>query len=189
MDLSTNIQRAMVAIRGVSGGVAALMAVGLTILALGLLPLVWYFDVSATYDYADPLIQQIAPTLPERTVAYIAFIAVTLTALPTIIELLLPRIGATVPSVAFLVFFFTAIDGVTDWPRVKTTMQAYYPAFAEWGVAGIGLWYMVHVPFLLFATLLLELVLVLCVVLVLVLLAKVVWNEEKLKAAAEPKGI
>lgn len=173
IDLSLNIQRGLLAIRGVSGGVAALMAVGLTILACGLAPLVWFFDLSATIAYADPLVRELTPTLPGQFVAFATFVVLSLTLLPTIVELLMPRIGTQVQSAAFLVFLFSAVDAVTDWPRVAATMAAYHANFAQWGMAGNVLWFVLHPVLLLFATFLFELLFVLCCVLILALVLKI----------------
>jgi hypothetical protein len=183
IDLSTNIQRALFAVRGIGGGVAAIMAIGLTLLACGLLPLVWYLDVSATHNYAEPLITQVAPSLPAALAAQVAWIAVIITTMPTIVELFMPRIAERVPAVAFFVFGFILIDAITDYPRVAAIMQAYKPEFDGYGFVGVALWYVGHIPFLLFATLLAELLFVLCIVLVAVLVMKVFVNEEQLKRA------
>jgi hypothetical protein len=188
IDLSTNIQRALLAVRGISGGVAAIMAIGLTLLACGLLPLVWYLDVSATHDYAEPLILEVAPSLPTAIAAQVAWFAVVITTMPTVVELFMPRIAERVPAVAFLVFGFILVDAITDYPRVAAIMLAYKPAFEGYGIVGVALWHIGHIPFLLFATLLAELLLVLCLVLVAVLVMKVFVNEEQLKRARLANG-
>jgi hypothetical protein len=108
-------------------------------------------------------------------------VVLVVTCLPTIVELLLPRIGTNVQAAAFLVFGFSAVDAVTDWPRVHMVMQAYQGYFSQWGVLGYGLWYVCHIPLLLFATFLFELLFVLCIVLIAVLLLKVMSNEHALK--------
>ncbi len=181
IDLSLNIQRGLQAIHGVRAGVAAVMMVGLTILACGLAPLVWYFDLSATLDYADPLMKQLLTTLPgevsasvsSELVALPAFLILVVTLLPTATELLLPRIGARVKAAAFLVFGFSLVDAFTDWPRVVRTMQVYYPRFEPWGIAGDLGWLALHPVLLLFATFLFELLFCLCVVLILALLLRI----------------
>jgi hypothetical protein len=184
IDLSLNLQRGMQAIRGVRGGVAALMAVGLTILACGLAPLVWFFDLSATLDYADPLIRELLPTLPEVVVGSTSFLVLALTLMPTIVELLLPRIGTKVPGAAFFVFLFCVIDGITDYPRVAQTLAVYQAHFTPWGWAGWVLWAVLHPVLLLFATFLLELLFVLCVVLILALIVQIAAMDR-----AQRKGI
>jgi hypothetical protein len=189
IDLSLNIQRGMQAIRGVTGGVAAMMAVGLTVLACGLAPLVWYFDLSATMDYAGPLITQLAPTLPARVVAFSSFVVLAVTLLPTIVELLLPRIGASVQAAAFLVFGFSAIDAITDWPRVVTVMAAYRGGFEPWGVPGLLLWYVLHPVLLLFSTFLFELLFVLCLALILVLVLKIALQDTQARRVATAKDV
>jgi hypothetical protein len=186
IDLSLNIQRGIQTIRGVTGGVAALMAVGLTVLACGLAPLVWYFDLSATLDYADPLIRELSPTLPTTLVAFSTFVVLAVTLLPTVVELLLPRIGAKVQAAALLVFVFSGVDAVTDWPRVATTMAVYRGGFEQWGIAGMVLWYALHPLLLLFSTFLFELLFVLCVVLILVLVMKIA-IQDTVSRKAEPK--
>jgi hypothetical protein len=186
IDLSLNIQRGIQAIRGVTGGVAAMMAVGLTILACGLAPLVWYFDLSATLDYADPLIRELSPTLPPTLVAFSSFVILAVTLLPTVVELLLPRIGAKVQAAALLVFVFSGVDAVTDWPRVVTTMAVYRGGFEPWGLPGLVLWYALYPLLLLFSTFLFELLFVLCVVLILVLIMKIA-IQDTVSRKAEPK--
>lgn len=173
IDLTLNIQRGLQAIKGIKGGVAALMAVGLTILACGLAPLVWFFDISATLDYADPLVRELLPTLPDTTIAFTSFLVLSLTVMPTIVELLMPRIGAQVPGAAFLVFLFCVVDGITDYPRVEQTLTVYAPHFTQLGWIGQILWWMLHPVLLLFATFLLELLFVLCWVLVLGLILQI----------------
>lgn len=177
IDLSVNIQRGLNAIRGISGGVAALMIVGLTVLACGLAPLVWFFDLDATLDYAQPMIDQMIPTLPVQDAVAISYIVLGITILPTVVELLLPRIGANVQAAAFLVFLFSAIDAITDYPRVQSVLVAYKPAFETYGVAGMALWYPLHLVILLFATFLFELLFVLCVVLILALILRIAVGE------------
>ncbi len=173
IDLSINIQRGMQAIKGVRGGVAAIMTVGLTILGCGLAPLVWFFDISATLDYADPLVRELLPTLPDSTIAYTSFFILALTVMPTVVELLMPRIGAQVPGAAFFVFLFCVIDGITDYPRVAQTLTVYAPHFIQLGWIGQILWWLLHPVLLLFATFLFELLFVLCWVLVLVLVFQI----------------
>lgn len=173
IDLSSNIQRGIQAIRGINRGVAALMVIGLTIVTMGLLPIVWYFDIDATASYALPLINQVLPVLPASTIALTTWVIVIITALPTVIELFLPRIGHNVQSVAFLIFTLTGIDAITDYPRVHLTLLAYKPFFDEWGFFGTILWYAAHPVLLLFASLLFELILALCLSLIVVLVVKI----------------
>lgn len=177
IDLSLNIQRALHAIRGISSGVAAIMIVGLTLVAAGIFPFMWYFDIDSTLDYAAPLIQHILPTLPVHSVTVGCYIVLAITLLPTVVELLLPRLGATIQAIAFAVFSFIAIDTLTDWPRVVTTMETYKPEFEQYGIVGVILWYPSHVVLLLFATLLFELIFVICVVLIIVLIIRIAVGE------------
>ncbi len=187
IDLSYNMQRALLAIRDIRGGVAAVMVVGITVLACGLLPLVWYFDISPTVDYADLWVRDLAATLPatlsgdcgsggidcETSLPFVSFAILFLTMLPTLCELLLPRIGANVRAAAFLIFLLSGIDAVTDWPRVAATLRLYEGDFMQWGIAGRILWWLLHPILLLFATFLFELLFVLCLVLIVVLVFKI----------------
>lgn len=184
IDLRLNIQRGIQPLRGLPNGLAALMIVGLTLVAAGLAPLVWYFDMSATLDYADPLIAQLIPSLPTPALASASFMVLTVTLLPTVVELLLPSIGERVPAAALLVFGFSVVDAVTDWPRVVATMAVYRGGFLRWGFWGDVLWAILHPVLLLFATFLFELLFVLCVVLILFLVMQIAQKEASWKAAA-----
>jgi hypothetical protein len=177
IDLTTNISAATRSLDGVSGGLAAIMAVGLTIVAFGLFPLVWFFDIDTTYTYTSDFVSILLPTMPARIAGYIGVFTVTASVLPTVIQLLFPRIAARVPSFAFLVFTFIALDAVTDYPRVQHTMAVYADDFLAWGGVGQVLWYAAHIPLLLFSTMLFELIFVLCVVLVGVMIGKIFYNE------------
>lgn len=173
IDLSVNIQRALHVIRGVRGGVAAVMIVGLTLVAAGIFPFMWYFDIDSTLDYAKPMIHHILPTLPVSSEVIGSYVILVITMLPTVVELLLPRLGAHIQAIAFTVFACIGMDTLTDWPRVVTTMTAYKHEFDAYGIAGVVLWYPAHIILLLFATLLFELMFVLCVVLIIVLIVKI----------------
>ncbi len=189
IDLSLNIQRGLLAIRGISGGLAAMMAVGLTIVACGLAPLVWYFDLSSTVDYAAPLIEQLTPTLPAKLVAVSSFVVMFVTLLPTVVELFFPRIGENVQAVAFLVFGFSVVDAVTDWPRVVTVMAAYRGGFEQWGLPGVIFWVLLHPILLVFSTFLFELLFCLCVALIAVLVFKIAAQEQQGRKAAAAREV
>jgi hypothetical protein len=149
IDLTTNLQRAMYAIRGITGTAALVLGVALVLVCLGLAPLAWYLDVDATLSWVEPTTRAIIPTLPNDVLPYLTVIVLLLTFLPSLIELFTARFAVDIPAAAALVFCFSLFDAVTDYPRVAALMAEYQPAFATFGILGVPLYWLAH-PLLLF---------------------------------------
>lgn len=187
IDLSTNIQKGVRVLNGISAGVAAIMIVGLTLVCSGIFPLLWYFDIDSTLGYAVPLIEKLLPSLPSELAVVSGVVVLSITLLPTIVEIFLPSLGTQIKSIAFLVFGFIVGDALTDWPRVRTVMDVYRPKFDGYGLIGTVLWYPCHAGLLLFATILFEVIFAVCFVLIIALIAKIFAIEGR-KPPKEIKG-
>lgn len=140
IDLSENIQRGLAAVRGVRGMAAFVMAVALSLICVALGPLVWYFDIDATIYATDIAVNVIVPTLPMEWAQASMLVALGLSMLPTLIELFGARFAMIgIRVAAALVYFFSAFDALTDWPRVAQFCEAYRSQFDGLGLfAGLA---------------------------------------------------
>lgn len=142
IDLSSNIERGLGAVRGVVGLSALILGGALSLICIALAPLCWYFDLDATMSATDTAANYIMPTLPAEFAGMVVFITLGLTLMPTLIELFGARFAAAnIRVAAALVYLFSAFDMLTDWPRVAEFCQAYRSWFDGLGIAaGIGFW-------------------------------------------------
>jgi hypothetical protein len=171
IDLSSNIERGLAAVRGVRGLPALILGAALSLICVALLPLVWYFDIDATLMASDSALGIVLPSLPVEAVGMAAFITLGLTLLPTLVELFGARFAAVGIRVASaLVYLFSAFDMLTDWPRVVEFCGVFRERFDGMGfAAGLGFW-LFRLLFLFLASFGFELLLVVFAVCALALL-------------------
>lgn len=135
IDLSTNLQRAFNAIKHIRGLAAFVLCIAMAMICVALAPAIWYFDVGATLDYTSVATTALIPTIPAEYSAGITYFVLCLTLLPTLIELFGSRLAsAGIRVAAGLVYFFSAFDAITDWPRVKVFMDLYRDGFDGLGL-------------------------------------------------------
>jgi hypothetical protein len=135
IDISENIQRGLGAIKGIKGLNALILLLALGAINYGLFWLVLFFDVGATLEWTERAAFIIAPTVPPEFGQYTSYLILSITLLPTLIELFAARFAAAGLHIAAgLVFAFSLFDAVTDWPRVVLFMDAYREAFNALGV-------------------------------------------------------
>lgn len=149
IDLSENLERALGVVRGVTGLPALVLACALTVVCVGLAPFVWYLDIDSTLDWTSTVITVVLPSIPEAFAAWVGVLSLALTLLPSAIELFTARFAARIPAAASLVYAFSLIDMVTDYPRVRTLLAAYQPAFESLGLLAAPAYWLAH-PLLLF---------------------------------------
>lgn len=142
IDLSTNISRGLMAIRGIVGLNALILAGALSLICVALAPMIWYFDLDATLYATDVATSVILPSLPYEWASAAGFIALALTLLPTLVELFGARFAQVgIRVAAGLVYLFSVFDAVTDWPRVAEFCAAYRDYFDGLGLAaGLAFW-------------------------------------------------
>lgn len=135
IDLSTNIERGLTAVRGLRGLGALILAGALTLICIALAPLIWYFDLDATL-YATEIAQQVVvPSLPPEWAQAAGLVALGLTLMPTLVELFGSRFAQVgIRVAAALVYLFSVFDAFTDWPRVEEFCNAYQRYFDGLGV-------------------------------------------------------
>jgi hypothetical protein len=170
IDLTENLDRGLLAIRGVRGTTAFVLALALLLICCGIAPLVWYLDIDATLAWVEPTTQQIMPTLPGAVLPYLSALVLVITFLPSLIELFTARFAAHIPAAGALVFAFTLFDAVTDYPRVAALLAQYESAYAALWIFGIPLYWLSHPLLLFMASLGFELLLIVFTILALVLL-------------------
>jgi hypothetical protein len=149
IDLTENLQRALSAIQGIRGTGAMVLAAALLLICCGLAPLAWYLDIDATLSWVEPTTEEIMPTLPENVMPYLSTLVLTITLLPSLIELFTARFAAQIPAAGALVFCFALFDAVTDYPRVAALLAQYESAYATLWIFGVPLYWLSH-PLLLF---------------------------------------
>lgn len=160
IDLSTNLERGLHIVHNLYGLPALVMGVALTMVTVGLLPLVWFLDIDSTLDYAGPALQQVLPVLPDWALPYSVVLVFALTMLPTFIELFTARFAVYIRGAAFLVYGFAILDAVTDYPRVKLVLDAYKIYFDGMGIVGVVLYWIMHPIGLLLASFVFEVLVV-----------------------------
>jgi hypothetical protein len=122
-----------------------------------MLALAWYFDYSATIEYALPVIQMIIGSIPQAYAVYLPIVSWMLTILPTAVEMFLPRAVNDSFTAGFLLYSILLFDIATDSPRVIAVLSLY-------GVTN-GIEYWISFPILLFfASIGFELLFVVCAV-------------------------
>lgn len=118
-DLSENLTKAFIAVEQMRGSVALLMSATFGLLAVGIFPLMWYFDIDSTLEWSIILMDYIAPSLPMETDIFIVAFIIALTMIPTLIEVGTARLAIhRIGMLKFLIFFFCTFDLVTDYPRI-----------------------------------------------------------------------
>ena len=118
-DLSENLTKAFIAVERMNGSVALLMSGIFGLLAIGIFPLMWYFDIDSTLEWSVVLMDYIAPSLPVGTDVLIVTFIIALTLIPTLIEVGTARLAIhRIGMLKFLIFFFCTFDLVTDYPRI-----------------------------------------------------------------------
>lgn len=153
IDLSSNLERGLAAIRGIRGLSALILSIALALICVALAPLIWFFDISATLSATDTAVSIILPTIPYEYVSAASLVALGLTLMPTLVELFGARFAVVgIRVAAGLVYFFSVFDAITDWPRVHEFMGVYRASFDGLGwFAGIAFW-IVRALFLFMAT-------------------------------------
>lgn len=171
LDLGDNLQKALASVRHMRDGEARALGTALLLIAAGLLPLVWYFDVQPTLDWIGDASPGLLAALPGEVALLAPVISIALYLLPTLFEVALPRLASAGFRFAGLLAYGAALfDGLTDWPRVAQVMDIARPRFATFGVLAAPLWYTARIVLLAFGTIGFELVLVVCSISGLVLL-------------------
>jgi hypothetical protein len=160
IDLTENLDRALLAIRGVRGTTAIVLALALLVICIGIAPLAWYLDIDATLSWVEPTTEQIVPTLPGSVLPYLSALVLIITLLPSLIELFTARFAAHIPAAGAMVFAFTLFDAVTDYPRVAALLAEYEAAYASLWIFGIPLYWLSHALLLFMASLGFELLLI-----------------------------
>src|SRR5262245_49972036 len=137
IDLGENIKRAMRAIRDMTD-IAALVTIGPTaLLAILFAALAWHFDIQSTWRWSDVAVQKLRPTFVGQFASYLPVLVMTLSMLPTLIELFTVRFArADIALAQWLVYFFVCFDLVTDWPTASDFMDGYVAAgvFSRLGI-------------------------------------------------------
>ena len=153
IDLSSNLERGLAAIRGIRGLPALILGIALALICVALAPLIFYFDIGSTLSATDVAVNTIIPTIPYEYASAASLVALGLTMLPTLVELFGSRFAVVgIRVAAGLVYFFSVFDAITDWPRVHEFMEAYRASFDGLGwFAGIAFW-VVRALFLFMAT-------------------------------------
>lgn len=171
IDLSANLERGLRAIRGIIGLPALVLGLALALICVGLSPLIWFFDLDATLQATEQARQFVLPTLPAALADSVALIALALTLLPTFVELFGARFATVgIRVAAGLVYFFSAFDALTDWPRVQQFMEAYRSWFDGLGFFATPAFWVVRGLFLFMATFGFEVIFVVFAVCAMVLL-------------------
>ena len=171
IDLSTNLERGLRAVRSIYGLPALILAIALGGICAGLIPLVWYFDIGATVDWSEQAVTTVLPTLPASLVEGAALFALALSLMPTLVELFGSRFALVgIRVAAGLVYAFSLFDAVTDYPRVNAFIEAYRPAFEQLGLFTIPALWLAKVLFLFLASFGFEMLLVVFAVCALALL-------------------
>jgi hypothetical protein len=153
IDLSENVSRGIAAVRGLRGLPALIAAAALGMICVALAPLVWYFDIDATIYATDTAVNIIVPTLPPEWASAAALVALGLSLLPTLIELFGARFAmAGIRVAAGMVYFFSAFDALTDWPRVAEFCSAYRQHFDGLGLLAVPAFVLFRALFLFMAT-------------------------------------
>lgn len=174
IDVSSNMQRAVTAVRGITGLPALILACVLALTCVGLLALIWFFDLDATLQWTQAATQQLIPTLPPAVVGGVALVTLALTLLPTLIELFTARFAlAGIKAAAWLIYLFGTFDMVTDYPRVAQFWAAYRPAFDPLGWAAEPVFILVRSLWLFLASFGFEAMFCILAVAVLVLLLNI----------------
>lgn len=133
LDLPTNLQRGLGAVRPLRGLAAGIMAVVLLCLCWLLWPWLWYFDIESTAVWSQAALDTLGQTLHgaalpmgESFTSNMAWFVTGTTFLPSIIELFAVRFAsAGIQAARVLVLFFATFDLVTDFPRVSAFVDAY----------------------------------------------------------------
>jgi hypothetical protein len=155
IDLSDNLSRALAAVRGIHGPGAYVLATALALITYFLAMLAWYFDIGATWDWAQPAVTTLSQYIPgefnPQVVTGVSALLLLVTVAPTLIELFTARFAVTIPAAAALVFSLCLFDAVTDYPRVAEFLQAYKAqgVFDSLGILALPVYAIAH-PLLLF---------------------------------------
>lgn len=161
IDLSTNLERGLRAVRPVTGLPALILAIALSLICAALVPLVWYFDIGATVDWTASAIDTILPTLPAQLAELATLFVLAITVLPTLVELFGSRFALIgIRVAAGLVYAFSLFDAVTDWPRASAFVDAYAGAFARLGLLATPALWLARILFLFLASFGFELLLI-----------------------------
>lgn len=156
IDAPANLQRGINAVRGTTGLPAFLFALALSVICIGLMALIWFFDISSTLDYTTTVTTLLIPTLPAQAMGAVALVSLSLTVLPSFVELFTSRFALVgVKAAAWLIYAFSLFDAITDYPRVAQFWDAFRPGFAGLGwaaepvmfVLGIGTLYLASFGF------------------------------------------
>lgn len=174
IDLGTNLKRALQAIRSVTGLPALVLAIALTILCVALAPLIWHFDINSTLTWTDRAVTYIIPTLPLELVAYGQIVAISITILPTLVELFTARFAiAGIAAFKGIIYACALFDGITDYPHVDAFLTEFQPQIDQLGLLAGPTWLVARIAWLFMATFGFEVVFVLCAVCALVLFINV----------------
>lgn len=170
VDLGTNLRRALHAVRGLTGLTALILAVALTLVCIALAPLIWYFDVGSTITWTDKAITYLRPTMPTQLLLYSEIITLSITLLPTLVELFTARFAlAGIAAFKGLIYACSLFDAITDYPRVNAFLTQFQPQIDQLGIFAGPVWLLARVVWLFMASFGFEVVFVLAAVCALVL--------------------
>lgn len=170
IDLGANLRRALNAVHGITGLPALILAVALTLVCVALAPLIWYFDIGATLTWTDKAITFLRPTMPTQLLLYGEIITLSITALPTLVELFTARFAlAGIAAFKGLIYACSLFDAITDYPRVDAFLTQFQPQIDQLGLLAGPAWLLARVVWLFMASFGFEVVFVLAAVCALVL--------------------
>lgn len=152
LDLSNNIERAIVAVRDVKGMARVAMLISLVIINYALFHLVWYFDLYPTLQWAKAWGSRIVPTITWG-IHLSQFIVLSMTLAPTLVELTSARFSrAKLKLMSILVITFIAFDFITDWPYAREFLKLHVDLFAQFGAFATLVEWIVSVLFAILAS-------------------------------------
>lgn len=157
IDISTNIQRGLNAIRGIRGLPALILFVVLGCINYGLFWLVWAFDISSTLAWSDRAAAQISAMVHNSAGAeigqYAGYVVLSITLLPTLVELFGSIFAkAQIVFASGLVFALALFDMITDWPMVVQFFDAFTDAANSGGPFGWLAFYLLRIVWLFMAS-------------------------------------
>jgi hypothetical protein len=161
LDLPTAIRHALAGIRPYRGTEARIKGVFRLLVAAGLGPLVWYFDIQPTQQWIGPISGDMVQAMPGVLALLAPLFGVLIHLLPSLFETVLPR---GVIFADLLTYSATVFDATTDWPRVHTIMLARHGGFAAFGLLADPAWWLATAILMAFATIGFEIIFVLCLV-------------------------
>lgn len=124
IDLGDNLKKARDWVRRQDGWPAAVLGVAFAGLTWGCWELSWRFDIQPTWEYAKWVAAFVASEgADQEKLATVGFV---ITMMPTLIELTAVGLGRDgVKMVEYLVYIFSGIDIITDWPASSALVDGW----------------------------------------------------------------